>query len=175
MITHWYSSAEAPNCTEEDVDSTRDWAKVTCFECLKSRPRPEVVGDDILERYDWKQVRAPQRWRPEVEGSELAGYYAGRTLYQGQYGPYEVALIIVPGVGAFTLSGVKLIQLIDASQVGPSDPVRVTWNGYIDLGGGKRMKDYSLYITPYADVADTPNQEEPEPAERLPRFFVDHA
>jgi hypothetical protein len=155
MIVHWHK--DTPTCVgaEEDEFVVSDWNEVTCFDCLKSSPYGiGNIGLALKDRYDWKQVKAPMVWRPETVGQELIGYYAGRTKRDGQYGQYETVLVLVPEVGAFTLSGTKLIQLVDASQLAAGDPVRIMWGGYIDTANGRQMKDFQLFISEGEPLAD---------------------
>jgi len=71
---------------------------------------------DLRGRYEWKKIEAPKMWRPRMIGEELVGFYGGKTTRNGQWGQYEVVLVHVPGRGSFMLSGVRIIQLADASR-----------------------------------------------------------
>jgi hypothetical protein len=57
---------------------------------------------------------------------------------------------------------VRIVQLVDASQVQPGWPVRIIWRGYQPVGGGqgKEMKMFDFF------VADG----EPMAPERLPKI-----
>lgn len=112
----------------------------------------------FAERFGWRKVEAPKPWRPGDLGEELFGYYGGRTIRNGQFGQYEVIIVHVPYKGAFMVSGVKIIQLIDTAMITRGHPIRITWKGLVDVGtDGKRpMKDFELL------VADEPAIDEEE-------------
>tara|TARA_Y100000310_G_scaffold194428_2_gene194409 strand:+ start:4933 stop:5349 length:417 start_codon:yes stop_codon:yes gene_type:complete len=114
--------------------------------------------NDLRERYKWRKVAAPRAWTPEEEGEELVGFYGGRTLREGQYGQYEVVIVHVPMQGSFTLSGVKVVQLMDAAMAAIGHPVRVVWKGYKETGAGHQMKNYDVLVA----------EGEAIPAEALP-------
>ena len=99
-----------------------------------------------MERYKWREVTAPRTWRPEEIGEELVGYYGGRTLREGQYGQYEVIIVHAPGDGAYMLTGVRVVQLMDASMASVGDPVRIIWGGLKETGAGHHMKLYSVMV-----------------------------
>lgn len=121
----------------------------------------EVAPKSVKDKYEWKKVAAPKRWNPRDPGEELCGTYVGKTTRSGTYGQYEVVLVDVPSSGAFMISGVRIVQLVDASQVQPGWPVRIIWRGYQPVGGGqgKEMKMFDFF------VADG----EPMAPERLPK------
>lgn len=105
----------------------------------------------IRERYSWKKVEAPKTWCPKHNGEELAGFYGGRTTRTGRFGQYEVLLVHVPGRGSFMISGVRIIQLADASCAEPGDPVRVIYLGLNMIesadGEARNMKLFDLYVS----------------------------
>lgn len=130
------------------------------------RPR-EVAPDDLRARFEWKKVEAPKAWRPKHNGEELVGYYRGRTVRSGRFGQYEVVMLLVPGRGAFMLSGTRIIQLIDAAGVDEGWPVRVVWKGLKNIGETedgepKRMKDFEVFVAEGEpiDVDDLPDIKE---------------
>lgn len=89
-----------------------------------------IAGDrrPFVERFKWKRVQAPRPWYPK-EGDEIAGYYGGKTTRVGKYGSYELAIVHVPNVGTYTITGIMVIQALDSSAVSPGHPVRITFNG----------------------------------------------
>lgn len=105
-----------------------------------------VTAQDLLrDKFRWKKVEVPKAWIPK-EPEELVGFYAGRTLKNGRYGPYDVVLVAVPDVGMRMVTGTQLIQLVDASLVAYGQPIRIVFNGYIQLGDKKKMKSFDLFI-----------------------------
>lgn len=128
--------------------------------------KQEATVKEVKNTYEWKKVAAPKRWNPRDPGEELCGFYVGKTARSGTYGRYEVVLVDVPDSGTFMVSGVRIIQLVDASQVEPGWPVRIVWRGYQPVGGvqGKEMKMFDFF------VADG----EPTAPERLPKIKETH-
>jgi len=114
-------------------------------------PRDALLGN-LKNRYEWKAVERPHTWRPTKEGEELIGFYGGKTLRDGQFGQYEVAMIHVPHEGSFMVSGTLAIRLFDAANIGVGWPVRVVWKGYKELEGEgsdgkkKKMKQFEVFI-----------------------------
>ena len=102
---------------------------------------------ELRDRYNWRAVTSPQHWRPIEPGAEIVGYYGGRTIKEGNYGQYEVVIVHVPHDGAYTLSGSKIIQLLDAALINVGDPIRVIWQGYKETAKGHHMKVYDLLVT----------------------------
>jgi hypothetical protein len=105
----------------------------------------------ILERYRWKKVLAPKSWLPKLPGTELAGFYAGRTMRNGRWGQYEVVLVVVPAKGAYMVSGCQIIQLLDAAMIEVGHPIRIIFNGHqvteSDLcGEERRMKLFEVFV-----------------------------
>lgn len=93
----------------------------------------------------WRRVRGPRTWVPEP-GDEIIGKYGGRTLKHGSYGPYEVVLVFTEDQ-AYVVSGVVIIQAIDAAQLEKGDIVRIVFHGYKTLDHGeRRMKMFDLYV-----------------------------
>lgn len=84
-------------------------------------------------------------WRPTEEGDTLVGYYAGRTLKNGQYGQYEIALVTVPQDGVWMVTGTKILQLLDAGGVTPGTPIKIVFQGYVQLRGDREMKSFELH------------------------------
>lgn len=118
-----------------------------------------VVVDGIRDRFKWRQVVAPRPWLPEAIGQELIGYYGGRTLRQGQWGQYEVVLVHVPLDGCYTLSGTRIIQLLDASMCALGHPIRIVWQGTKPTSRNYDMKMYDVMVA----------EGEAIPAEALPQ------
>lgn len=119
------------------------------------KPR-EVV--DLRSRYQWKQVEAPKTWRPKMLGEELVGFFGGKTTRNGSFGQYEVVLVHVPVRGSFMVSGVRIIQLIDASGIETGWPVRIVWRGRMALpatadGEVREMKNYEVFVAEGDPVA----------------------
>lgn len=116
---------------------------------IKKKPRETV---DLNERYTWSKVEAPKTWYPKNAGEELAGYYGGRTLRDGMYGQYELVLVHVPNKGSFFVSGVRVIQLIDAARIEPEWPVRIVFRGLKELPAKKgdtkprMMKQFEVLV-----------------------------
>lgn len=117
-----------------------------------------AIIDGIRERFKWRQVAAPRPWLPEAIGQELVGYYGGRTLKQGQFGQYEVVLVHVPLDGCYTLSGTRLVQLMDASMCSIGHPIRIVWQGVKETSPGRTMKLFDVMVA----------EGEALPAEALP-------
>ena len=105
-----------------------------------------------LKNVKWRKVSAPSSWHPK-DGEELTGYYAGRTKRDGSFGPYEVVLVLVPYKGTFMVSGTKIMQLVDAAMIGRGDAVRIVYLGPKDIGEGRSMKNFELYVGE-ADAAE---------------------
>lgn len=100
----------------------------------------------ILERFEWKKISAPRAWAPQVTGEELVGYYGGRTMRNGSFGQYEVVLVHVPVKGSLTISGIKIIQLLDAAMIRRGHPVRVIYKGHELLANGNTMRQFELFV-----------------------------
>ncbi len=124
----------------------------------------ESGAQSILERYQWKEVHAPKSWYPKMPGTELVGFYGGRTTRNGSYGQYDVILVHVPVRGSFMVSGTKLMQLVDAAMIDIGHPIRIVWEGHQSLGKDpetgdeKRMKLFRVLVAEGdpIDVADLP-------------------
>lgn len=117
-----------------------------------------MTPEEIRERYQLRKVVAPTTWDPAEVGEELCGFYGGRTLRDGKFGQYEVVIVHIPMGASLTVSGTKLITLLDASLIKPGHPIRIVWKGLKDLGGGKSMKDFEVLVA----------QGEAVPADSLP-------
>jgi hypothetical protein len=100
----------------------------------------------ILTRFKWQQVVAPRAWHPRLPGEELVGYYGGKTIRNGAYGQYDVAIVHVPGDGAYTVSGVNIINLIDAALITDGHPIRIVWQGNRLLQNGKTIKQFDVFV-----------------------------
>lgn len=111
----------------------------------------EPVTQSILERYEWKEVHAPKAWYPKMPGTELVGFYGGRTTRSGFHGQYDVIIVHVPTKGSFMVSGAKLMQLVDAAMIDIGHPIRIVWEGHqsvgvTDTGEEKRMKLFRVLV-----------------------------
>lgn len=104
------------------------------------------LAEDIRDRFKWRQVITPRLWAPREVGEELVGYYGGRTLRNGPHGQYEVALVHVPMDGSYMITGVKFIQLLDASMCQIGHPIRVVWKGLVPTARGHEMKDFDVLV-----------------------------
>lgn len=104
------------------------------------------AAERFKARYGWEKVLVPRVWRPKP-GDEILGFYGGRTLRNGQFGQYEVVIIVVPHKGAFTASGTGLINLIDAAQVAIGHPIHIRYlNKELIESTGKHFKVYELFV-----------------------------
>jgi hypothetical protein len=57
-----------------------------------------------------------------------------------------VVVIAVPYKGTFTVSGTGLLNLVDSGMVTRGQAIRIFFGGYLDLGEGKQMKQFELYV-----------------------------
>lgn len=105
-----------------------------------------IAKDQLLSRFKWRRVEVPRTWHPRLPGTSLVGFYAGRTTRQGAYGQYDVVLVLVPGDGAYMISGTKLMQLMDAAMIEAGHPVQIIYQGDKDLGEDKRMKEFEVHV-----------------------------
>lgn len=118
-------------------------------------PPPPARNERLLERYTWKKVIAPKAWTPRCLGDELAGYYGGKTTRHGRFGEYTIILIHVPGEpAARTISGVRIIQLIDSSLVCIGHAIRVQYLGMREISDDRKMKEFNVYIAEGEPVAE---------------------
>lgn len=99
-----------------------------------------------LKNVKWHKVSAPKPWNPKENGTELIGFYAGRTKRDGVHGQYEVVTVLVPYKGAFMVSGTVLIQLADAAMLTRGDAVRIVFVERKQLDNGHTMKVFELYV-----------------------------
>ncbi|HTQ47466.1 MAG TPA: hypothetical protein VMI75_32140 [Polyangiaceae bacterium] len=82
---------------------------------------------------------------------ELVGFFGGKSVRNGRFGQYEVVIVHVPRRGTFMLSGVRIVQLADASGVDVGWPVRIVWKGFSPIKAQegeeqKSMKVYEMFI-----------------------------
>jgi len=105
-----------------------------------------IAAEQLLAKYRWKQVEVPRTWSPSEAGAQLVGFYAGRTTRRGAFGQYDVALVLVPGEGAFMVSGIKLMQLLDASMIEEGHPVCVVYQGEKEIAKNHNMKLFDLLV-----------------------------
>ena len=108
-----------------------------------------------LKNVKWRKISAPATWRP-VEGEELIGFYAGRTKREGNFGQYEVVIVLVPYKGAYMVSGTALIQLVDAAMLTRGDAVRIKFCGRKELPEDREMKLFELYVGEQQAAEDMP-------------------
>jgi hypothetical protein len=99
-----------------------------------------------LKDMKWRKVSAPKPWNPKENGSELVGYYAGRSKRDGIHGQYEVLTVVVPYKGMFLVSGTILIQLADAAMLSRGDAVRIVFVERKQLDDERTMKMFELYV-----------------------------
>lgn len=107
-------------------------------------PTPDIAA--IHARYKWRAIQPPRKWQPTEPGSELTGFYGGKTLRDGPHGQYYVCLVHVPLQGTFTASGTHLIQAVDAGMVPIGHPVRIVWQGYKETAAGHQMKVFEVMV-----------------------------
>jgi hypothetical protein len=115
----------------------------------------DMPASSILERYKWKKVLAPKTWLPKVPGTELVGFYAGRTMRSGSWGQYEVVLVLVPSKGAYMVSGCQVIQLLDAAMIEVGHPVRIAYNGTQEISEDRKMKLFELHVADGDPIASS--------------------
>jgi len=118
--------------------------------------------EHIREQYKWRTVQTPIAWRPSEEeiGTELVGFYGGKSLRDGPHGQYEVILVHVPMDRSYMVSGTRVVQLMDASLAPVGHPVRIVWKGYKETGRGHQMKLFEVLVAEGQAV----------PAEALPEI-----
>lgn len=120
----------------------------------------KATASQLREKLKWNRVKAPKPWTPRYDDDELIGFYGGRTLKNGRFGQYEVVLVHVPYEGTWTVSGVRIIQLLDASLIAKGAPVRIVFKGNKPLGidevdgRQKHMKLFELYVTDGEPMSD---------------------
>lgn len=119
-----------------------------------AKPKAKDKAEKLSE-VKWRRITAPLVWRP-VAGEELIGYYVGRTKRDGAFGQYEVVVIAVPYKGTFTVSGTGLLNLVDSGMVTRGQAIRIFFGGYLDLGEGKQMKQFELYVGETERADDLP-------------------
>jgi hypothetical protein len=116
----------------------------------KKVPQGSHLGS-LLERYDWKKVVTPKMWHPKKADEELVGFFGGKSVRNGRYGQYEVVIIHIPRRGSLMISGVRIVNLVDASGIDTGWPIRIVWLGEKEIAPGedgkpRRMKDFDVYI-----------------------------
>ena len=102
--------------------------------------------DDLKSRYRWQEVSAPKIWKPKEVGAELVGFFGGTTMREGHFGQYHVAMIHVPLDGTYMVSGTQIIQKLDAGCIPQGHPVIITWQGYKELSGDRKMKLFDVLV-----------------------------
>ena len=116
-----------------------------------------------LKEMKWRKISAPKPWNPKENGTELIGYYAGRTKREGIHGQYEVVTVLVPYKGAFMVSGTCLIQLADSAMLTRGDAVRIVFVERKQLDEDREMKVFELYVGEGEALSDTElNEAQPE-------------
>jgi len=108
-----------------------------------------------LKDMKWRKVSAPKPWNPKENGSELIGYYTGRSKRDGIHGQYEVLTVAVPYKGVFLVSGTILIQLADAAMLSRGDAVRIVFVERKQLDEDRTMKMFELYVGESDALAET--------------------
>jgi hypothetical protein len=108
--------------------------------------RIDLGAQRIREQYKWREIASPVPWRPEEVGTELVGFYGGKTMRTGKYGQYEVAIIHVPMDCSYMVTGTRVIQLVDASLAPIGHPIRIVWQGYKETGQGHNMKMFDVLV-----------------------------
>lgn len=104
-------------------------------------------ANDIRELYKWRKVEPPRMWRPATEPpQEICGFYGGKTVRNGVHGQYEVVLVHVPMTGTWMLTGIDMVQKIDAAVIPIGHPIRVVWTGNKELGNGHTMKTFEVMV-----------------------------
>lgn len=119
------------------------------------------LSEDIRKKFSWRRVETPKPWLPKEVGEEIIGFYGGRTLRRfgrSESDQYEVALVHIPNEGCVTISGVRVIQLLDAALIEKGHPIRIVWQGTRLTAKNHEMKMFEVF------VADG----DPIPAEHLP-------
>lgn len=110
-----------------------------------------MADDDPVrspDRFKWRKADPPRTWSPTKQGEEIVGFYFGRTLRRSRYGSYEVVMLAVPGQGVWVVSGVKVVQLVDASLVEVGQPLKIVFGGIQKLADGKKtMKLFECFVT----------------------------
>lgn len=102
----------------------------------------------------WRKLERPKDWKPSEAGDELLGYYLGKTLRDGKWGQYEVAMLSVPGTSnnqVWTVSGTQVIQAIEGGGAHKGALLRVVFGGWKDLepkeeGEPRRMKLFECFV-----------------------------
>lgn len=112
----------------------------------ESAAKDAAIQAKLLQRFQWKKVKAPTTWRPKTVGEQLVGFFGGKTSKNGRYGQYDVIIVHVPLRGSFMISGTGIIQLVDGACVMPGHPVCITWNGVKELGDNKTCKQFELQV-----------------------------
>jgi hypothetical protein len=121
--------------------------------------RARLSAQQLREKFKWKAVQIPRTWVPRLAGEEIIGFYGGKTVRRGEHGQYDVVIVHVPVRGALTISGVRIVQLFDAAGVSTGSPVRVIYQGTVDLATpGRVMKQFELLVPeePGLDADDLP-------------------
>ena len=112
---------------------------------VKTASEAKAAPKNTMPKPQWVRVNMPQAWYPQKVGDTLVGTYGGRTLKKGENGQYEVILIRTAG-GVFTVTGVRVIQLIDGSGSDVGDPVKVVFLGLVELPNGRKMKNFDVFV-----------------------------
>jgi len=114
-----------------------------------------MSASEKLKNVKWRKVSAPKPWNPKEGGSELIGYYTGRSKRDGVHGQYEVLTVTVPYKGVFLVSGTILIQLADAAMLSRGDAVRIVFVERKQLDEERTMKVFELYVGEAEALGDT--------------------
>lgn len=126
-----------------------------------SKPEPEEVHTQndtppqsreiaVAHGVKWHKLNRPRAWVPSEPGAEIVGYYLGQSVREGRYGQYSTVMLAVPtGHGftqPYTVSGVSLINAIDAGQIEEGYLIRIVFWGYKDLDEDRSVKLFNVYV-----------------------------
>lgn len=123
-----------------------------------------MSASEKLKTVKWRKVSAPKPWNPKESGSELIGYYTGRSKRDGQFGQYEVLTVAVPYKGVFLVSGTILIQLADAAMLSRGDAVRIVFVERKQLDEERTMKIFELYVGETEALSEDEQNEATQPS-----------
>jgi len=106
----------------------------------------DTTQDDITQDFDWQEIPAPKTWAPEEEGSRLVGFFGGTRQLMGKFGHYLVVMVHTLDGEIFSVSGRNLVQQIELGYVPQGHPIQITWQGYLELANGNKMKQFKVLI-----------------------------
>lgn len=82
----------------------------------------------LASKFAWTKAQRPQPWRPRP-GDIIVGYYGGLMSRDGAFGAYKAAIVHIPEGPCYSITGITLLQAIEASAVELRAAVRVTFVG----------------------------------------------